>query len=407
MLFPASLLLSTLAGCNEIWGITPGLPDGGGSGGAGGSGGSGGTVTSSSGGSGGGPSGTCPPIVAGDCEDMALLSDPENCCVPGRSCLGGACEYGLCLPIPLDASASTDTRGIGVSGDRVYWSTGANALIKSRKKDGSGYMEVVGDSNWMPSLAVNDAHVYWLEWNGGDVRRAPLSGAAAGEIVASISSTPDFGRIAVGETFVFWATRNEEVGVWAAPITALTQQVLPLAVGASSGRAVQKVVHPTGVAADATHVYFSHGGDGMNPGGVLRREIASVAAGEDVAAEVVAADDSGAGDLALDDTHVYWVTSGGDVRRRGKDGSGPVETIAQSQASPIAVAVDDVFVYWTVYGNGGQHDGSVRRAPKGGGAIVTLADNQANPWEIAVDCEAVYWTNHNDFGVGEVMKVAK
>jgi hypothetical protein len=389
------------AGCNEILGITPGLP-----GADGGSAGTAGAAGATSTGGTGGASGTCPPIIAVSC-DPALLTDKDNCCIQGRSCLGGACEGGLCVPVVLDPDASTDTRGIGVSGDRVYWSTGTNQLIKSRKKDGTEYVEVVGDPSWMPSLAVDDTHVYWLEWNGGDVRRAPLTGAATGDVVASISATPDFGRIALSEGHVFWATRNPEIGVWAAPITTLTQQVTPIAVDAASGQAVQKVTYPTGVVADATHLYFSDTGDGSSPGRVLRRSLASIAAGEDIAAEIIATDEPGPGDLAVDAAHVYWVTNDGQIRRRAKDGTGAVETIAMDQYGSIAIAVDDVFVYWTVYGNGGDHDGAIRRSPKAGGGIATLADNQANPWEIALDCEAVYWTNHNDFGVGEVMKVAK
>lgn len=401
------LCASSLLACNTIFDISPGTLGGGGAGGqtsssATSTGGGPSSSSTGTGAGGAGGSGVCPPFdITQGCED-SLLSDPANCCVAGRSCLGGACVAGMCQPVVIDPSASTDTRGISVVGDRVYWSTGTNELVKSRDKNALGYLEVAHDAQWIPSIATDATHVYWLQWQGGQVRRAPLSGSDSTELVASVSSTPDWGRIAVGPGAVYWATKNTTVGVWSAPIAPITEEVFAVASESGSGLSVQTVEAPTGVAVDTTHLYFS---DSTDPNGrILRRTLAGISAGEDVDAEVFADQQASPGDIAVDATHVYWVGSG-QVCRRDKQMQGPVEVLITGEASPNALVVDDRFVYWVNIAS--DANGEVRRMFKAGGGATTLAGGQKSPWEIAADCAAIYWTNQNDFGVGEVVKVAK
>jgi len=405
----ALLVGATATACNAVLGIEEGIYRGDGGAGQGASTSAGGTSATGGAqaggggaGEGGGGAAQCPPWDVDAACDPSLMEDPDNCCHPGRSCQGGDCLAGVCTPVLLDGDASTDTRGVEVRGDRVYWSCGGNQVIRSRLKDGTGFLEVATDTNFMPSLTTDDTYAYWTEWNGGDVRRAPLTGGGPVEVLGTVSATAGWGRIAVSPTRVFWATRNDDIGVWAAPIDTVTGEVFAVASAPSLGLSVQEVADPIGVAVDATHVYFTDAGGGL----VLRRTIDSVLAEEDVAADIIAANQGGAGDLAVDATHVYWIT-GSEVWRRVKDGSGAVETLATGQDEANAIVVDDQSVYWVDNGDAEPPTGAVQRVNKQGGPVETLAPAQPAPWEISQDCTSVFWTNHNDFGTGEVWKVTK
>src|SRR5436189_3536444 len=58
--------------------------------------------------------------------------------------------------------------------------------------------------------------------------------------------------------------------------------------------------------------------------------------------------------------------------------------LATGETLPMAIALDATYVYWATSGRecrGGQ----IRRAPKAGGPVVTLADDQADPVALVVD----------------------
>lgn len=65
--------------------------------------------------------------------------------------------------------------------------------------------------------------------------------------------------------------------------------------------------------------------------------------------------------LAVDETHVYWTTAGGEVRRAPKEG-GPADVIASGQGDSRALAVEHTHVFWIR-----PSDGTVVRAKKDGG----------------------------------------
>jgi len=98
--------------------------------------------------------------------------------------------------------------------------------------------------------------------------------------------------------------------------------------------------------------------------------------------------------VAVDGTHVYWVTAGGEVKKVPL-GGGTVTTLASGQDEPLSVAVDGTHVYWVNAGSRGYNstDGSVNKVPLGGGAVTTLASGQAFPISVAVDGTHVYWVN--------------
>jgi hypothetical protein len=64
--------------------------------------------------------------------------------------------------------------------------------------------------------------------------------------------------------------------------------------------------------------------------------------------------------------------------------------VATGQANAYAIAVDDSNVYWTTSGN----SGAILQAPVGGGgAIVLVSGSGQYPAGIAIDAHTVYWSN--------------
>lgn len=77
-----------------------------------------------------------------------------------------------------------------------------------------------------------------------------------------------------------------------------------------------------------------------------------------------------------------------------------VVVLADMQQDPGDLALDQTYVYWTNAGTPGSSylNGSIRRVPKAGGAVETLASKQPNPFKIAVIGTNVYFTSLGEEG---------
>ncbi len=97
-------------------------------------------------------------------------------------------------------------------------------------------------------------------------------------------------------------------------------------------------------------------------------------------------------DIAVDDTDVYWVEEGsnaGDGRvRKVAAGGGAPQSLAETQATPIAMATDDDSIFWVNFTSGG----SVSRIAKNGTGYAKLAVANG-PRTIAIDADHVFWTS--------------
>lgn len=110
------------------------------------------------------------------------------------------------------------------------------------------------------------------------------------------------------------------------------------------------------------------------------------------------------GDIAVDETYVYWTTSPPDfstgrITAAYKGGDTPF-TIVSGQQNPLYMVLDDDYIYW---GNHGSFKGEVMRVRKDGSDLSTLAVGPA-PFSLAIDKEAVYWSSLDDATIKRVPK---
>lgn len=232
---------------------------------------------------------------------------------------------------------------------------------------------------------------------GSGGAQCPPPGEEAGTPVLFSKAMVPAG-IAVHGGAVYWAETNHVNGLF---------------LGTEQDAGSWDAVAPSEVVADDSGVYWSHTSEAC-----IRR--APAGGGEPI--DIGPCKGTRAGQLALDDTHVYWVVateSAGDcakwpdcctdegtgcVARATKDGQ-EVTIYASNESNPIAVAVDATWVYWSSATMSG---GAIKRCPKAGcpqppeGPEVFLDDTDVTlATRIAIDGDQLYWL---DKGKGRVRR---
>lgn len=109
--------------------------------------------------------------------------------------------------------------------------------------------------------------------------------------------------------------------------------------------------------------------------------------------------------IAVDDTHVYWVTEGdpnngymgGVVMRTAKAGGTPTP-LAMDEVKPVDVVVDATHVYWIR-----ATAGTIMKVAKTGGTPALVA-NAPQARRLAIDATHLYWTRNNG-GIGDVTRL--
>ena len=282
------------------------------------------------------PQADCNNSVADGCE-TDLDTDPLHCGLCGRDCQGGSCNLGLCTPVTLWTEANaTPTR-----------------------------------------LALDATHVYFVDFNGGNVRRIAKTGGSVELLAAAQNAT----RIAVDSTHAYF-TNDQKSQVVRVPKTGGATELLATLPQAA-----------TSIALDATHVYVS---ETSNTGRIQKLLKTG-------GAPTILANTPWPIGIAVTSAHVYWPSfENNGTLRRVPIGGGTTETLDTNTDNGFAVAVDSANVYWTVLGTGA-NKGEIRKLPLAGGTMEVLAAAQKGPRGIAVDATHVYWTNSDG---GTVHRIA-
>jgi hypothetical protein len=243
---------------------------------------------------------------------------------------------------PTDAFA----RALTLDAQRVYWTDHAHVGAVDRA---GGSPQQIAPGMFPSALAVEQAHIYWIDFDSGTVNRAALDGSAS--TVLTTVDHHQYGAItalAIDDSALYWLTQGAASNPGTvSKLSFAGGPVVPLATGLA------------------------------NPGGMVVYQ----------------------GD-------VYWAGyQDGNVSKVSTLG-GSVTVFATQQSLPGALAVDDTGVYWVNAGTpeAGFADGSVNHVALSGGDVTTLASNQSEPAGIATDASAIYWTNYRD---GTIMKLSR
>jgi hypothetical protein len=164
----------------------------------------------------------------------------------------------------------------------------------------------------------------------------------------------------------------------------------------SEAEKLASAIFPLSLALDGDEVWFTD----HNAGTISR------VAKSGGAVTVVAQDQVGAWDIAIDATHAYWTRasnsssepSSNSVSRVSKSG-GTVEVLGTGISSARRLALDDDAVYVSA-----MHGRAVDRVPKAGGEVVDLA-TPSWPHDVVVVGDEICWTSWTaDGGIGCVAR---
>ena len=298
-------------------------------------------------------------VCSGLCVD--ITSDTMNCGGCGIACdVGGACNNGSCtFPVVLSMGQGSPG-GIVVDAARIYF--GGGSTLYSMAKDGTDLVTLATAVS-VPNLAVDAESVYYIGISA--IEKVSISGGTPTILAMPTTSA---GAIAIDSTDVYWV---ESASVNKVPIVGGTPTVL-----------TTTPVNSTAIAVDADRVYYSYSYDvyttPLTGGSMTRIDSASttvvdialdagvlfVAAGgiraislnEGTAETLVTASVQR---LVVDADNVYFFS--GSSLSKVPRGGGDV-TILAVDSSPRDLAVDDTNVYWT--SSGATATGAVMTVPK-------------------------------------------
>ncbi len=353
--------------------VKAGAPAAGGAGGGGAGPGSGGGGEGAAGGASGGAGPSCEPftgLVPDDCAPE-LLDAAEDCCVPGRSCGGAACQSGFCGPDVL-GSSSGEALDVVVVGDRAVWSTGYGATLLSTPLGGGPPTILYEGSTFVTTIATDGERVFFTRYANGQVWSVDPDVGPLSALLVSDNGDHEswFGRIAVDDTNVYWASEDDDghtPALWFAPKTGGS----PLAITVGD--------HPYGVAADATHVYWTD----LATARVLRCSKLALESCPDV--QIMSDALSYPTEIAVRDGWVYWLDD--DRLAAVPTGGGSTVTLGSASGVGMGLVLDTDYAYWTA-----QAAGVVYRTPLDGNGPTLPVGQADEPFGVAVSCDRVLVT---------------
>lgn len=344
----------------------------GGIGGAGGMGGTGGM--GGSGGMGGaGGSGGSGVICTGaevDCNGQCVdrMTNAEHCGICSHSCLGSACNGGICTPTEVVTGANAATL-VKVDSVNIYYASPGD--IFSVPKTGGTPLKLNQTVNGLAfganRMSLDVSKVYW-----------------------SCGSTPNTGYVLKGSKYFAGQTQIHDV---------LGGMGKPLPIAAGDFDAL----------GDAANVYWCAAGDGMNKPYVVKTSTGPLSS-----TVLGTMQSSFCAGITLNALHAYTTASDtGEIYRTPLAG-GTATVFEKGFVRPTEIVsdADSLYILATgTYQNGGYVDGKVIKIPLAGGAPVELATAIPNLVGLEIDANMVYftssWTIDYMTADGRVMAVPK
>ena len=319
---------------------------------------------------------------AGCCTCGNTQTDPNNCGTCGHSCMGEACNDGVCGSVVV-AQNQQNAFAITADDQNVYWTTtGINAsILQALPVDRGGASRARHQRERLPG---GDRRLRWTDLLGRRGRRHDQPDSRRGRDVVPARIERQFARGArdrrrrdlLRSVLLFGSTGT----IMSSPVAGTST---PLTIASA-----QSLQFNTGLAVSSSAVYWTTGND------VVTAPLSGGAKTFSASTYPYA--------VATDGTNVYWASGLGNGQvMQEKASGGAAITLASNQYYPNTIAVDAKNLYWTT-GQGGA--GTVMSAPIGGGTPATIAANQADPAALALNSTRVFWVNFGDGAVASAPK---
>ena len=202
-------------------------------------------------------------------------------------------------------SADTDSIGIAVDGQYIYWANTQAGTIGRANLDGTGVNPFFVTGAIDPlGVAVDGQHIYWTnQGTDSGVGRANLDGSDVDNHFIMRGSNPE--SVAVDRQYVYW-TNPSAIGRANLDGTSPDQSFISF----------KDVIGPNEVAVDGRHVYWTS----SDPGLIGRANLDGSAVDE----SFIHTGDAGPLGVTVDGQHIYWASPlASTIGRANLDGTSP------------------------------------------------------------------------------------
>jgi hypothetical protein len=310
----------------------------------------------------------------GTCADGGCSYDAAT-----TSCSPGECRLGACVPRAI-VTGQTGINRIAVDAANVYWTTNGNphrdGVVMVIPKAGGTALQLAPGQDAI-TLAVDTTDVYWPNYLGNSIKRAPLGGGTVFDLV--VDSHVPLG-LALDASRVYWITGGD----WT---------VRSVEKSGTDERILANLDHPVDIVVDDTWAYVLNGDLGSDEGALWKIP-------KDGGAATSMAEHLGrVAKLYADATTLYiagenWAQPGF-IKSLPKSGGEPRVLLSNETIDPsCGLALDETNIYFSNYRY--HAPTTVLRMAKSGGPMTVIADSQVSACYIAVDDAAVYWSTGSD-----------
>lgn len=316
----------------------------------------------------------------------------QHCGTCDRDCGGTTCSAGACAALTIQDGLATAPYGVTAVASRVFWVR--DGAVEAKAGDGStvGAATSISTDVVRPAtitgttIVAEGSFVAWLARNEGDNAVFTCSAVGCGgswpKVGTSGSSLVQLAlsgnRLFATPTFPGGAVRTCAMG-----------QCFDAGFVGLAGSGVDPGV---GIAANATDVYFTAGGDPTS-GGTIRCPVEGCPSPISARTRLFANGEL----LALAGSVLVATTTDGTVVScDAVNGcAGTAKLLAANQPNVVALVADTNNVYFAISGSTTSPTGEIRTCalPDCTGGARVLVPAQAQPVSLAIDGGFLYWAN--------------